>query len=346
MKPLQKSSFTSSNIITGITAIACISFFIYGIIYCVHINHYEETNDAQVESYINPVSARVGGYIRSVKFNEQQYIKKGDTLVILENQEYQVKVDEAAAVLEDAYAQVKVLETSIQAASMGTVVNKNQMASSKARLWQQEQDNVRYKKLLDQEAVTGQEFEQVKTRYDVAKNDYLASMNSFKGNSLKVQELKDRRALLLADIKRKQAILDFAKINLGYTIITSPFSGQTGRKTILEGQQIQPGQPLISIVNEKQKWVIANFKETQVANMHVGQQVEIVVDALPGQEFHGKIEAVSASTGSRFSLLPADNSTGNFVKIIQRIPVKIAFTDTNMERVKTGMNVSVSIKNE
>lgn len=346
MKTIQKSSFTVLNFVTATTAIVLIAGFVWLIKYSIHSMHYEETNDAQVESYINPVSARVGGYIHEVRFNEQQFVRKGDTLVVLENQEYQVKVNEAAAVLEDAYAQIKVLETSIDAASMGTVVNKNQIASSKARLWQQEQDNVRYKKLLDQEAVSGQEFEQVKTRYDVAKNDYLASLNSFKGNSLKVEELKDRRALIVADIKRKQAILDYAKINLGYTIITSPFTGQTGRKTILEGQQIQPGQPLVSIVNEKQKWVTANFKETQVTEMHTGQHVEIIVDALPDQVFHGKIDAVSASTGSKFSLLPTDNSTGNFVKIIQRIPVKIVFTDTNIDKIKTGMNVSISIKNE
>src|SRR5690606_33057938 len=116
--------------------------------------------------------------------------------------------------------------------------------------------------------------------------------------------------------------LDLARLNLSYTSITSPYCGYTGRKNILEGQQVQTGQPLVSIVNTADKWVIANFKEPQVHRMQVGQPVEIEADAIPGRTFHGQIVAISASTGSKFSLLPADNATGNFVKIIQRIPVK------------------------
>jgi membrane fusion protein (multidrug efflux system) len=119
-----------------------------------------------------------------------------------------------------------------------------------------------------------------------------------------------------------------------------------GRKTILEGQQIQPGQPLVSIVNEKEKWVTANFKETQVNGMYVGQQVDIQVDAIDDKIYKGRIEAISASTGAKFSILPPDNATGNFVKIIQRVPVKIKFTSTDIDPVKAGMNVLVSVKKE
>lgn len=346
MEPNIKKSRTGNKIISGITVIVVIAAILFFINYLMRANRYEETNDAQVESYINPVSARASGFISHVLFEEHQNVKKGDTLLILDNREYEVKVQEAQAALEDANAQINVLESGINVAQTATLVNNNQITSAKARLWQQQQDNNRYKKLLSEEAVTGQEYEQVKTRYDVAMSDYQATENGLKSSVSRVNELKTRKALLLADIKRKQAQLDMAKINLSYTIITSPYDGQTGRKTILEGQQVQSGQPLVSIVNEKEKWVTANFKETQINGMSEGQAVEIRIDAIPGKVYNGWIQAIAGSTGSRFSLLPADNSTGNFVKIIQRIPVKIVFSDTDIKEVKSGMNVTVAVKNK
>lgn len=337
-----------ANRLLSISAVLILlSGAIYSCFYLFSASDFEETNDAQVESYINPVSARASGYISKVRFEEHQEVKKGDTLVTLDNREYAFKVQEAEAILEDANAQTKVLEAAINVAETVILVSKNQITSAKARLWQQKQDNARFQKLLSDEAVTGQEYEQVKTRYDVAQSDYSASENALLGNLSKIRELKTRKALLNADIKRKQALLNLAKINLSYTVITSPYSGKTGRKTILEGQQVQMGQPLVSIVNENQKWITANFKETQVSQMHVGSAVKITVDAFSGKTYEGKIEAIAASTGSKFSLLPADNSTGNFVKIIQRIPVKIAFTnEKDIQEVKSGMNVTVSVQNK
>lgn len=336
----------SSTLLT-ITAILIITAAaICFALYLVDGANYEETNDAQVESYINPVSARASGYITKVLFEEHQDVKKGDTLVVLDNREYISKVHEAEAVLEDAYAQINVLDAGINVAQTGILVSKNQIASAKARLWQQKQDNLRYQKLLTDEAVTGQEYEQVKTRYDVAQNDYNATENVLLSSQSRVQELKTRKALLNADIKRKQAILELAKINLTYTVITSPYNGKTGRKQILEGQQVQLGQPLVSIVNENEKWVTANFKETQVNGFYEGQTVKIAVDAISGKTYDGRIKAIAASTGSKFSLLPADNSTGNFVKIIQRIPVKIEFANPgDIKEVKSGMNVTVTVLN-
>jgi membrane fusion protein (multidrug efflux system) len=159
----------------------------------------------------------------------------------------------------------------------------------------------------------------------------------------KVRELQARYNSLFAARKRAEALLDLARLNLSYTVITSPYSGYTGRKTILEGQQVQAGQPLVSVVSTDDKWVIANFKETQVHGMQVGQHVEIEADAIPDRTFQGQIAAISASTGSKFSLLPADNSTGNFVKIIQRVPVKIVFTEQDLEALKAGMNVTITV---
>jgi membrane fusion protein (multidrug efflux system) len=309
-----------------------------------HSSKFEETNDAQVEAYINPVSARAAGYIQKILFEENQWVRQGDTLVILDDREYRNKVEEAKAVVEDAEAELVVLSASISAAETGTTVNKDLIASAKARLWQQEQDIRRYEHLLKEEAATGQEYEAVKAKYDVAVSEFSAAGNTLKTSYSKIEELKSRRALLVAGLKSKRIALDFARINLGYTVITAPYSGRLGRKTIQEGQQIQAGQPLVSIVSEKNKWVTANFKETQLYALRPGKQVDIELDALPGKVFKGRVESVSPGTGAKFSLLPPDNATGNFVKIVQRIPVRLVFNDTSLGDVRIGMNALVTVK--
>ncbi|TPG36194.1 HlyD family secretion protein [Flavobacterium pectinovorum] len=330
--------------ITAIAAVLIVIGTVYFFHYLKYSSEYEETNDAQVESYINPVSARAAGYIRYVRFNEHQLVKQGDTLVILDDREYVAQLEAAEATFEDAQAQLIVLKASINSAQTGTGVNRDQIKASHARYVEQQQDIKRYENLVKEEAVTGAEFEQVKTHYDVAKSDYSASQNVLKTSEVRITELKTHFALLEADIKRKAAGLKLARLNLSYTVITAPYSGRLGRKNILEGQQIQLGQPLVSIINEKEKWIMANYKETQVEDMYLGQPAEIRVDAIDGKVFKGKIVAIAGSTGSRFSLLPPDNSTGNFVKIIQRVPVKIEFLDKQAERVVAGMNVTVAVK--
>ncbi len=328
----------------GTAILVVVIALIYFVRYLVYAGDYEDTNNAQVESFINPVSARAGGFIKEVLFDEHQKVKQGDTLVILDNREYIQKVKEAESMLEDTRAQQEILDASIKSVQTATLVNRDQINSAKARLWQQEQEVKRFRNLLNDEAVTLSDFEQVQTRYDVSKSDYSAAINGLKTGDSKVRELQARYNSLFAARKRAEALLDLARLNLSYTVITSPYSGYTGRKTILEGQQVQAGQPLVSVVNTNDKWVIANFKETQVHGMYVGQPVRIEADAIPGKTFQGKIEAISASTGSKFSLLPADNSTGNFVKIIQRVPVKIIFNEREVEELKAGMNVKITVK--
>lgn len=345
MENIPNKKIHPANIFLLIVAIlVVIAAIFYFTKYFIQEKHYVETNDAQVESYINPVSARVSGYIRAVKFEEHELVKQGDTLVLIDDKEYKAKVQEAEAAVEDSRAQVEVLDASIESAEVGTLVNKDQIDGAKARLVQQSQDIRRYKNLIKEEAATGSDLDLVQSHYDVSVSDYSAAQNNLKTSYAKIRELKSRKALLSADLKRKTAELELARINLGYTVILAPYTGRLGRKTILEGQQVQVGQPLVAIVDEKDKWVTANFKETQVYGMYVGQPVDIEVDAIDDKVYHGKIEAISASTGAKFSLLPPDNATGNFVKIVQRIPVKIRFTSTNIDPIKAGMNVYVSVK--
>lgn len=325
---------------TAVILIIVVLSYISG--YMIRSSEFTETNDAQVEAYINPVSARAGGYIRRVFYSEHQQVRQGDTLLILDDREYRAKLLEAEATLEDAEAQLTVLSAGIQAAQIGALVNKHQIRGASARLTQQRKDLARYMNLIDEEAVTGQELEQITARHDVAASEFSGAEENLKSTYARIAELESRRALILADIKKKKAQLTFARINLGYTVIRAPYDGQVGRKTIIEGQQIQPGQPLVSIVNKKEKWVTANFKETQLGQLYIGQNVFIAVDGLDGRRYSGKVEAISPGTGSKFSLLPPDNSTGNFVKVVQRVPVKIKLTEGDMDLLRAGMSVIVS----
>jgi membrane fusion protein (multidrug efflux system) len=335
----------ASKATTIMALIVIVTAGIYFIQYLIHNSNYEETNDAQVEQYINPVSARAGGYITKVTFEEHQDVKAGDTLVIIDNREYKERLAEAEAVVSDNIAQLSVLESEINSADIASLVSKNQISGAKARLWKEEQDLKRYKNLLHEEAVTGSDFEQVKVRYDIAQSDFDAAVNKMNASNSRIKELQARKGILHADLQKKEALLSLAKLNLSYTLIRAPYPGKIGRKTIQEGQQIQAGQPLLQIINEDTKWVTANFKETQISKMYIGQPVEIRIDAIDNKVYKGEIAAISGSTGSKFSVLPTDNSTGNFVKIVQRVPVKIVFTDKDLSLIKAGMNSSISIKN-
>lgn len=341
MAPYTKKFNILFNIVVVIIVAVTVIFFGR---YLVHTSNYEETNDAQVESYINPISARVSGYIKKINFEEHTYVKEGDTLVIIDDREYLTKVMEAEAALEDVKARLTVLDAQINTTQTGTYVNKDMIAAARAKFTEKQQDLKRYKNLLQEEAATLQQYEEVKAQYDVSESEYNAARNNLKTTSSKIEELDAGHALLKAELKQKEAALQFAKINLAYTVITAPYSGMLGRKTIQEGQQVQAGQSLVPIINEGQKWVTANFKETQIEDMHSGQEAEIRIDGFDGKVYYGTIEAIAGSTGSKFSLLPADNSTGNFVKITQRIPVKIKFKETDLSQVRAGMNVVVSVK--
>ncbi|GLU56544.1 HlyD family secretion protein [Dyadobacter frigoris] len=348
----EQNQFNNSDkLITRITAwiagFILLGLSVWGGLTLWDLWKYEETEDAQIEEYINPVTSRVGGFIRDIRYEENQPVKKGDTLLIIDNREYQLGQEEAEAALLNAKAQISVLKSTVETSSKNATVNEGQIAAAKAKLWHQEQEFARYEKLLQVEAVTQQQFENAKTALEVAKADYQSFLDTYQASLSKVNDIKVQQEVALAEIQRREAILDRNKLDVSYTVVTAPYDGKMGRKTIQNGQMIQAGQTLAYIVDQQEgKWVIANFKETQIRHMHTGQMVDIETDALPGEHFNGKIVSLSPATGSRFSLLPPDNSTGNFVKITQRIPVRILLTDakSKTESLRAGMNAMVLVK--
>ena len=319
------------------------------------------TNAAQVESFINPINTRVSAYIKEIRFVEHQPVKKGDTLLILDNREILTQVGQAEAAYMAALASKNVTSQSVNTASNNvSTVGANVQASkagieaAKARLWNAEQNFKRYQNLLKDEAVTRQQFDQIKTEYESQKAQLEVQIaqlqsvvNTKRSSELTVNEVKSRIGLNDAEIKRVESALEMAKLNLSYTVITAPHDGIMGRRSVNVGQLLNPSQQVATIVDINNVWITANYRENQMENVKIGGLAKVTVDALGGKEFEGKITAISGATGARYSAVPVDNSTGNFVKVQQRIPVRIEFTDKNkiedLKQLRAGMNVQVTI---
>ena len=304
--------------------------------------NYEITNDAVVDQYIIPVNIRVAGYIREVRFTEHQQVKAGDTLLILDDREYRIKLKDAAAALLDAHASKDILSSGIETSQVNIGIQEANIAETKARLWQLEQDYQRYANLLAEESVSQQQYEQVKANYEAMKARYDALLRQKNAAQSQYTETSKKSGSVEATILRKEADLKMAQLNLSYTVVTAPFDGYMGRRTLETGQLVQAGQTLSYLVRGNDKWITANYKETQISHIYIGQQIRIKVDAIDNRIFHGTVTAISEATGSKYSLVPTDNSAGNFVKIQQRIPVRIDLTDVSpedMNLLRAGMMV-------
>ncbi len=334
----------------------------------------EDTENSQLQTNIVPVSPRIGGYVAAVYVADNQQVKKGDTLVVLDDRDLKIKVEQAMINLENAKANVAVVKSNVNTADAGATATATSIATAaanvatakasvdaaKVRVWQTTEDFKRYEKLFAQTSATQQQYDAAKAQKEAAeqqlkvaekqvevaqaqlataKQQSVASSTQASGVSTQVQV-----AELL--IKQRQAELDMAQLQLSYAYILAPFDGYISKKNVQVGQLLSPGQTICSVVDETTLWVVANFKETQIADMHTGQKVEVKVDAYPKEKFEGKVESIQAATGSTFSLLPADNATGNFVKVVQRIPIKIVLEKTKFDnaQLRAGMNVTVAVK--
>jgi len=302
----------------------------------------------------------VAGYVADVKVKDNQRVKKGDTLMILDNRDYQLKVEEAVAALEIARTNLGSAKATTSAAraniatsraSVGTV--DAQIEAAKINLWRATQDYERYNNLIKDHSITQQQFEQAEAAKQTAEKQLLIlqeqkNQAAQQASAVSVQSDATASQVNIADatIKQRQVAVDAAKLNLSYTVVTAPEDGLVSKINVQPGQFVQAGQSLFSIVHSETVWVVANFKETQLDKMKIGQQVVIKADAYPGHKFQATLSSFSPATGSTFALLPPDNASGNFVKVVQRLPVKIEFSDTSdplVKRLRPGMNVEVDV---
>lgn len=309
--------------------------------------HSETSNDAQIEQYISPINLRASGYIKKICFTEHQQVHKGDTLLILDDREYKIRVMEAEAALKDARAGATVIDATLQTTETNAAVFDASIGEIEIRLAKLQKDKQRYQNLVERNAATPIQLEQIETEYDATLKKLEAIKKQQKAARSGVNEVSHRRESIEAAIQRAEAALEMARLNLSYTVVVAPCDGKLGRRAIEDGQFINAGQAVTYIIPDSQKWIVANYKETQVENLAVGQEVEITVDAVSDKVFTGKITAISGATGSKYSLVPTDNSAGNFVKIQQRIPVRIDFTNLSEEdnnRLAAGMMAVVKAK--
>lgn len=313
----------------------------------IHLGNVEFTDNAQVRQHIVPVNSRVQGFIKKIYFTEYEKVHKGDTLVMIEDSEFRFRLVQAEADYQNALSGKTVVNSTIHTTQNNIAVSDASVQESKIRLDNAEREYHRYKNLLAQNAVTRQQYDAVQTEYEASKARYELLLRQKQSTTLVKQEQTRRLEQTDAGIKLAEAALKLARLNLSYTVILAPCDGTTGRKEIQEGQLIQPGQTLVDLVDDNDKWVIANYKETQTAHIDEGYEVDIEVDAIPDVHFRGIVKSLSQATGASFSLIPQDNSAGNFVKVEQRIPVRIEFSEENrpedMKRLRAGMNVECTV---
>jgi len=384
-----------SNVIRVVIVLAVIA----AAIFWWQSRKYEDTDDAQVDGYIYPVSARVSGHVVKVNVEEGQFVKAGQVLVEIDDRDYQVAVERAKADFLDAQAsaqaagfnvpisqvgsssQIHSAQADVLNAEAGITSATKQVEEAEARLIQAQAnaktanlDLARYESLVVKKEISQQQYDQAvaaatsanatvtaaaagvrsaqeivkQTRARLSQSEAALANAQITPKQISVTEARARAGE--AQAARSKASLDQAQLNLGYTKIIAPVDGVVGNRNAQVGQNVQVGQEMLSIVPLKDIWVTANFKETQLEHMQPGQSVEIKVDALGGQKFRGKVTSFGGATGAKFSLLPPENATGNYVKVVQRVPVRIDFVDRDKSdfnqdaRLRPGLSVLPDVR--
>lgn len=311
----------------------------------VHFGDGEFTDNATVQQHITPVNTRVGGFIKEIRFSEYQPVHKGDTLVIIEDSELRLQLAQAEANLQREMAGGEATTSGIGVTRQNMSVSDAGIDEARVRLDNARQDDQRYAQLLKSDAVTQQQYDQIHTNYLAAKARYEQVVRSRATLTRAEQEQGHRLSQNKAVINVAQAQIKLARLNLSYTVITATADGVVGKKNIHVGQLVQPGQAMVDIVDNSELWVVANYRETQLPGISLGAKVSIKADAVPEVEFEGTVERISDATGSAFSVIPQDNATGNFVKVEQRIPVRIHLEGdkSKLAKLRAGMNVECTV---
>lgn len=369
-----KESKSKKNVLllVGLLLLIGAGFFTYKKI-TYSLNN-EDTDNSQLQANIVPIAPRISGYVTEIYIKDNQAVKAGDTLAKLDDRDLKIKVQQAEINLENAIANVSVVKSNVNTANAtanATSISINtaeaniataqaNVEAAKVKAWNANENFQRYQQLYNQTSATKQQYDQAFTeknaadkqveiaqkQVEVAKAQLNAAKQQTNASATQANSVATQVNVAEINIKQRQNDLEFAKLQLSYAYIIAPYDGYISKKNIQIGQLVNPGQTICSIVDESTLWVTANFKETQIAKMKVGQEVEVKIDAYPKEKIVGKVESIQAATGSMFSLLPADNATGNFVKVVQRIPVKIVIDKDQNKNVtlRAGMNVVVAVK--
>ncbi|MFZ0758699.1 MAG: HlyD family secretion protein [Candidatus Sulfotelmatobacter sp.] len=381
------SGFRIAIIIAAVMLLVA-GFFVYR-----YVTSYESTDDAEVDGYINSISARISGHVAKLNIRDNQYVPAGTVLVEIDPTDYQVAYEHAKADFESAQAlamaagvnvpitsvstssQVSATDADVASARAGISAARQQFDAAIAQRDQAEANNVkaqsdlaRYKQLVDKQEISQQQYDQavaaakadaaavaaahaqadaVRSQVTQAQQKLLqaeADQRNARTAPKQIQVMRSRAASALADAQQKKADLDQAQLNLEYTKVVAPVAGVVSDRTVEVGQNVSPGQELMKIVPLNDVWITANFKETQLRDMKVGQPVTVAVDA-NGRTYKAKVDSIAGATGALFSLLPPENATGNYVKVVQRIPVKIVLDpgEDKDQSLRPGMSVEPKV---
>ena len=324
-------------------ALIAILIIIAGSVWWLSTRHYESTDDAFIDTRTVSISAQGSGLIIGVPVTDNQSVTTGIPLVRIDPRDYQVAVEQAQAQLEQAHAQVANFDAQIDAQHARLNQARKQITEAQAALQYARQEDRRTQRLLQTGAGTIQAAQQSRSDLTQKQAAFAAAQANATATDKQLSVLRTQRKSALAQVDVARAALDKAKIALSRTTILAPQNGHVANLTAGVGAYVQPGLALMSIVPRK-VWVTANFKETALADMRVGQPVDIEIDAYPGRIFHGHVDSIQAGSGTAFSLLPPENATGNFVKVVQRVPVKIDFDKPPNVYLGPGMSVVPYVK--
>jgi membrane fusion protein, multidrug efflux system len=305
----------------------------------------QTTNDAYVRAEMTRLSSRVAGEILTVAANDFQRVKAGDLLIQIDPADYQAQVAQAEASVAAAQAALDNLSNQVELQYATIAQAEAQLVSAAAQEVEAKQEQERQQSLSQTESGTRQKFEQATAAYAKAQADVRASRAVIAAQRHQMEVLAGTKKQRAADVLGAQAALASARLKLGYTKIVAPFDGVVGERQVQPGDYVNIGSNLINVVPLPNVYVIANYKETQLTRVKPGQSVDITVDSFPNEKLHGRVERVSPASGSQFALLPPDNATGNFTKVVQRVPVRIELDKNQplLERLLPGMSVVTNI---
>ena len=355
-KETGKSKKLSKQQLLLIGAVTVIAIF-FGVKVWINSMHHETTDNAQLDATITSVKSAVSGFVKEVRFVDNQEVKKGDTLVIIEDEDYRAKLLQAKAMLQSAQFQTSmsttISEGAIQeasASSINSLAMQSNVDAAKARLSKSEKELSRIEKMMKDGAATQQQLDAAKAEnqsasalYEMAQQQFHAAQSQASGIMSNAQAKKGQINVATALVEQRKAELELAETQLEHTIILAPYDGIVSKKNVEVGQLVQYGQPLCAAVQTNKLWVVANFKETQLDKIRVGQKVAIKLDAYKSIELEGIVESIGGATGAKFSLLPPDNATGNFVKVTQRIPVRIELNPFKNQEVYLAPGLSAFV---
>ncbi len=309
----------------------------FGVRAWMDAKHHESTDNAQLDATIISVRSAVSGFVTDVRFAENQLVKKGDTLAIIDDKDYKAKVMQARAMLQSAESQSGISRSSAQAAqqnasasSIGSSALQSNINGAEARLTKSQKELARIEKMFNDGAATQQQLDAARAEnqsaiamHEMAKRQFQAATTQASSTQSTAQAQKGQINVAAAVVQQRLAELELAETQLKNTVMIAPFDGVVSKKNVEVGQLVQYGQPLCSVVENNNLWVTANFKETQLDRIRLGQKVSVEIDAYKNLKLTGTVESIGGATGAKFALLPPDNATGNFVKVTQRVPVRI-----------------------